>query len=274
MIEQFIGTIGSGKSYHALERIVATLKKQKHVIANFPLNFENGLSAYSDLYMYVPDEFLMGEQGVAFLYQLSKKYFYGQEGSCLVVIDEAGNYFAPMDFQKPEQKLWRTFFTQSRKMGYDFILVSQTDKQINRTIRACVEYEIVHRKANNIFPFKYLPFTIFTYVKYWKQNRERLGSESSIFVKRFADLYDTHMMFGQFDKEVDFDISDKLDNFNLVFGNCDIAISDSVVLEVQDGGTRLREGPYCDTSTAEYGGEGYFSGIKEAIEIKRKSKRL
>lgn len=221
MIEQYIGTIGSGKSYHALERIVDALKKKKHVIANFPLNFNNGLKEHAHRFMYVPDEFLMGEAGVAFLYQTSKKWFYGKEGSCLVVIDEAGNYFAPMDFAKPEQKLWRTFFTQSRKMGYDFILVSQTDKQINRTIRACVEYEVVHRKANAVFPFKYLPFTIFVYVKYWKQNRERLGSETSLFVKKFADLYDTHMMFGKFDKQVDFDISDQLQNFDLEFGNCD-----------------------------------------------------
>lgn len=234
MIEQYTGTIGSGKSYHALERITEALKKGKHVVANFPLNFTEGMinRGYAERFMYVPDEFLIGEKGVAFLYKLSTEEiqigygdtkeprFYGEESSCLVVIDEAGNYFAPMDYQMPDQKLWRTFFTQSRKMGYDFILVSQTDRQVNRVIRSCVEFEVIHRKANQVFPFKYLPFTIFMYVKYWKQTRERLGSESSIFVKRFADLYNTHELFGNFDKDVEMDISEDVSNFGLQFGNC------------------------------------------------------
>lgn len=234
MISQYVGTIGSGKSYHGLEDIVAALKAGKHVIANFPLNFTEGMirRGYADRFMYVPDEFLMGERGVSFLYKLSteKIYiglgktkeprFYNEESSCLVVIDEAGNYFAPIDYAMPAQKLWRTFFTQSRKFGYDFILISQTDRQINRVIRSCVEFQVVHRKANQVFPFKYLPFTLFMYVKFWKQTRERLGSESSIFVKRFADLYNTFELFGNFDKDVDFDISDDVLNFNLNFGNC------------------------------------------------------
>lgn len=234
MIEQFTGTIGSGKSYHALERILETLKSGKYVVANFPLAFTEGMirRGYADRFMYVPDEFLMGESGVAFLYKLSTEEvyvglgktkeprFYGEESSCLVVIDESGNYFAPIDYAMPVQKLWRTFFTQSRKLGYDFILISQTDRQVNRVIRSCVEFEVIHRKANQVFPFRYLPFTVFIYVQYWKQTRERLKSDSSIFVKRFADLYDTHQLFGNFDKQVDFDINDDVMNYALRFGNC------------------------------------------------------
>lgn len=263
MIEQYIGTIGSGKSYHALERILEALKKGKHVIANFPLNFPDGMvrRGYADRFMYVPDEFLMGAEGVAFLYQLSTEEiniginlyeprFYGQESQCLVVIDEAGNYFDPMDHAKPEQKLWKTFFTQSRKMGYDFILVSQTDRQVNRTIRACVEYDVVHRKANRVAPFKWLPFTIFMYVTYWKQSRERLGSESSIFVKKYSELYDTHQLFGNFDKDVDFDIGDHVANFSLQFGNCNLG--EIVALdEVTGGGAPLGVEPTGDSSRAQ-----------------------
>lgn len=82
------------------------------------------------------------------------------EGGCLVVIDEAGNHYPPESNTKPEQILWKTFYTQSRKMGYDFILISQDYQQVNRTIRACTEYRVIHRKANNVFPFKLLPFTL------------------------------------------------------------------------------------------------------------------
>lgn len=227
MIETYIGTIGSGKSYHALETIIAKLSKGKFVISNFPLNFSEGMirRGYAGRFMYVPDEFLMGEEGIAFLYQLQKqKKFYevGGEGSCLVVIDEAGNYFPPEDNGKYSNRLWKLFFTQSRKMGYDFLLICQDDlSQINKTIRKCVEYKVVHRKANSIFPFKLLPFTLFMYVTFWAQQKQRLSSESSIYVKRFGALYDTSMMFGNIDGkfEIDFSELEREVGFTLDFGN-------------------------------------------------------
>jgi len=228
MIETYVGTIGSGKSYHALEKVVEALKKGKFVVSNFPLNFSDGMvkRGYADRFMYVPDEFLMGEEGVSFLFQLQKRmdfYENGGEGACLVVIDEAGNYFPPDDNQKYSNKLWKLFFTQSRKMGYDFLLICQDEaSQINKTIRKCVEYRVFHRKANNVFPFKLLPFTLFMYVTYWGPKNQRLGSESSIYSKAFANLYKTNMMFGKIDEKFDLDF-DKLEKelgFSLDFGNC------------------------------------------------------
>lgn len=230
MIETFLGTIGSGKSYHALEKIIESLSKGKYVVSNFPLKFTQAMikKGYADRFMYVPDDFLMNEDGVAFLYQLQKTmdfYTTGGEGTCLVVIDEAGNYFPPEDNSKYSTRLWKTFFTQSRKMGYDFLLICQDDmSQINKTIRKCVEYRVLHRKANNVFPFKLLPFTLFMYVTYWAQQRERLKSESSIYVKRFGSLYNTEMMFGGIEEKFELDL-DKLKSeigFSLEFGNCDI----------------------------------------------------
>lgn len=228
MIKSYTGTIGSGKSYHALETIIEYLDKGKYVVSNFPLNFTEGMikRGYSDRYMYVPDEFLMGIEGVSFLYQLQKRMeFYDKdgEGACLVVIDESGNYFPPEENGSPSTKMWKLFFTQSRKMGYDFLLICQDDlTQINKTIRKCVEYKVVHRKANSIFPFKFLPFTLFIYVTFWAQQRQRLSSETSIYVKRYGALYDTSMMFGNIDNKFDIDFS-KLEQklgFSLDFGNC------------------------------------------------------
>lgn len=228
MIQTYLGTIGSGKSYHALESIMEALKKGKYVVSNFPLKFTEGMikKGYAKLYMYVPDEFLMGVEGVSFLYQLQERmkfYENGGEGACLVVIDEAGNYFPPEDNGKYSTKLWKLFFTQSRKMGYDFLLICQDDlSQINKTIRKCVEYRVVHRKANSIFPFNLLPFTLFIYVTFWAQQKQRLSSSSSIYVSKFAQLYDTSMMFGDIDKKFNIDFTDMLQEigFALDFGNC------------------------------------------------------
>ena len=229
MIRTFLGTIGSGKSYHALEEIIAALNKGKYVVSNFPLNFTEGMKkkGLADRFMYVPDTFLMDTQGVSFLFHLQRAHdFYGKggEGACLVVIDEAGNYFPPEDNGKYSTKMWKLFFTQSRKMGYDFLLICQDDmSQINKTIRKCVEYRVVHRKANSVFPFKLLPFTLFMYVTYWAQQRERLSSESSIYVKRFGALYNTEMMFGDIEQKFDMDFTDLESRlgFSLGFGNCD-----------------------------------------------------
>ena len=93
-IEQYTGTIGSGKSYHALEDIIDWLSKGKHVIANFPINFSEGMirRGYADRFMYVPDEYLMGAQGVIRLYRESMKkmpdgshQFFGREDRKSVV---------------------------------------------------------------------------------------------------------------------------------------------------------------------------------------------
>lgn len=221
MIEMFSGTIGSGKSYHALERIVQALQKGKHVIANFPLEFPPGMvrRGYADRFMFLDDHFLMGQTGVSVLLKLSKDMGWlesEKEGECLVVIDEATNYFPKEDATKPEQRLWRTFFTQSRKLGYDFILIVQDENSINKTIGKCIEYDIKHRKANHVFPFRLLPFTVFMYVTYWKQQRTRLKSESSIFVKRFAKMYAHKRLFADLGEKIEIDETVSIP----AFGNC------------------------------------------------------
>jgi len=235
-IEFYVGTPGSGKSYHALEDVIDWLDKGKHVIANFPLNFTDKMvrDGLAERFMYIPDEFLMGDKGMSLLYKISTEEvysedkifektprFFDKEGSCLVVIDEAGNYFPPEDSMQPTQKMWRLFFRQHRKLGYDFSLISQGNQDINRSIRKCVEYEIEHRKANRVAPFKWLPFTIFFYVRYWTvgNKRQLLNSSSSIFVKRFASLYKTSMMFGRFEEQMDFSLADIPVEFDLFFGN-------------------------------------------------------
>ena len=232
-IEFFTGTPGSGKSWHALELVMDTLYSGRHVIANFPLNFTEKMiqQGIHERFMFVPDEFLMGAKGMSFLYHVSAEEVFSEnsllvkaprfldqgESLCLVVIDEAGNYFPPDESTSFVQKNWQLFFRQHRKLGYDFCLISQGNSDINRTIRSCVEYEIAHRKANRVAPFKWLPWTIFFYVRYWTADRKRqlLGSESSIFVKRYANLYKTSKLFGNFEERMNFDKAHIPSNLNL-----------------------------------------------------------
>lgn len=222
MIFQYTGTIGSGKTYHALEKIYEHLRKGLYVISNFPLKFTQGMvkRGLADKFLYLPTEFMEDERGIAVLMHLSEKYGFDEfKNLCLIVIDEAGDMFPPDQSTSKTQRSWKQFFKVSRHQGYDIILIMQDEKEINRTILSCMEYKIVHRKANNIFPFNLLPFTIFIHVTYWKQSRQRLKSESSIFVKSFSKLYNTHGYRGSI-KNVEPIVDLNKYDFNIAFGNC------------------------------------------------------
>ncbi|MCL6664560.1 hypothetical protein, partial [Paenibacillus amylolyticus] len=89
MISQYIGPIGSGKSYHALEDIYAHLKKGKFVIANFPLRFTAGMirRGYADRFLFLPDTYLEDSSGVAIFLHLAEKYNFDEfDNLCLVVL--------------------------------------------------------------------------------------------------------------------------------------------------------------------------------------------
>lgn len=239
MISQFVGTIGSGKTYHALEEIIAALRAGKFVIANFPLTFTERMirSGWADRFLFVPPDMLEDERGIALFVHFSKQQNFDEfENPCLVVIDEAGDLYPPDKATSETQRAWKKFFKLSRHLGYDFILIMQDESEINRTILRCMEYKIVHRKANSIFPFSLLPFTLFMHVTYWKQSRQKLKSGSTIFVKSFSKLYNTH----QYRNAMDDDDQEIIDwtqyDFPIGFGNClDLAAAAST-----DDGVRGR----------------------------------
>lgn len=72
---------------------------------------------------------------------------------------------------------WIKFFTQHRKLGYNFIVISQSDRMIDKQIRSLFEYEIKHRKVNNFKIGKLLPMSTFVGVSYWYGVSEKLGAE-------------------------------------------------------------------------------------------------
>lgn len=211
MIEIYTGFVGSGKSYHATYRgceISDAPKGKRWVVANYPIKPKRTLLSRlprignrypkynTPRWIYKPNDQLT----VDYLIQLSQNMgWYGKESQCLLIIDEAGIMFNARDWMaKPaERKGWINFFAQSRKLGYDVVLIAQDVRMIDRQIRALAEYEVQHKKLNNWFIFKLIPVTIFAGVSFWNGIRNIRGSLTmTIYKKSVADRYDTLALFG------------------------------------------------------------------------------
>ena len=87
MIELYSGTPGSGKSFHACERIYYSLRYGKNVIANFPIK---QIKRQKGLFVYMSNEDLTVRKLLEFSRDRHKK---NVESQTLIVIDEAGIKF-------------------------------------------------------------------------------------------------------------------------------------------------------------------------------------
>jgi len=191
MISLYTGTPGSGKSYHAVYEILRRVKRKNKntVIANFPLNLEN---KYKDNFMYLDNS----ELTIDFLVNYAiKNNIPGVEGQTLVVIDEAQIIFNSREWGTNSKKRldWIKFFSQHRKYGYNFILIAQFDRMIDRQIRCLIEYEMAHMKINNYFIL--LPFTLFLCVQRWYGQKMKLDHEIIRYSKKVAKCYNSYSTF-------------------------------------------------------------------------------
>ncbi|MGB4312439.1 MAG: zonular occludens toxin domain-containing protein [Natronincolaceae bacterium] len=197
MIRIFTGTVGSGKSYHAVELAIKKLKcfNRNYVIANFPIKFKKSEKKMKERFIYVEDD----EVTVKNFIELAVKHgFVGKESSCLIILDEAGIYFNSRDWQQQKDRfLWIKFFAQSRKLGYDVVLVAQSLTMIDKQIRMCCEYNVKHIKLRNYIWFAWLPVQIFGAISFWSGGTFRGHLNFVMFKKWVANRYDTMRIFGQ-----------------------------------------------------------------------------
>lgn len=199
----YTGTPGSGKSYEAMLNTIRNLKRNKFVITNFAITFtekekEKGLDKK---YIYLPNEKITVEYLINFALEndmLKNK----AEHQCIVIIDEAGGRFncrkSSDREHKNEMREWVDFFSQHMKLGYDFILVAQNDRMIDRQIRGVIETEYKFRQINRFGMLALLPFKVFAKVEYWYTVRERVSCRFIRFKKSNIFRYDRFKMFDGF----------------------------------------------------------------------------
>lgn len=217
-IELYTGFVGSGKSFHAVRRgtqLADAPFGNREVIANFPikskpkkLNFLRKKKKYNNpRWTFTENDDLTPEFLVNYSYDWQKKYNREDvpEGQFLLIIDECGILFNSRDWNVKGdiRKEWIKFFTQSRKLGFDVILIVQDQRMLDRQIRSLAEFEVQHKKMNAFGLFKFIPVTVFAGVKFWNGIKSMRGNlEMTVYNKKLADRYDTKALFGYADKYI------------------------------------------------------------------------
>lgn len=216
-IELYTGFVGSGKSFCATKlgvNIVDAPFSRRYVIANFPIRpkkrklhfLYKGENKYKplDRWIYKPNE----ELTVDFLVKKSLEMGWNKkESSCLIIFDEASIPFNARTYQRRDRLDWIKFLSQSRKFGYDVIFITQDARMLDKQIRSLCEFEIVHKKLNNMFALSWLSLlrlTIFAQVKYWNGTNARYTRGQLRLVrysKKVAQRYDSLRLFDMEEKK-------------------------------------------------------------------------
>lgn len=194
MIALYSGTPGSGKSFHTCDDIYCALRWQgKNVIANFPINLKS-IKKQKGIFLYKTNDELNVRFLVDFARQYHKPY---KENQTLLVIDEAGIKFNARRWADKDRLDWLNFFSQHRKLGYNIILVAQSDLMLDKQIRSFIEVNHVHRRMASNGKVGALLSPLFTFcdIRYFYGLNLRLGVDFLRYRKNIGNLYDTFMMF-------------------------------------------------------------------------------
>lgn len=202
MISLYTGTPGSGKSYHATERIDINLKLGVNVIANYKIHTNR---SHKGDFVYLDNSCFT----VRFLIEYAMQHHElekPKEHQTMIVIDEAAILFPKKDYDKREFQLWMTFFRLHRQLGYDVILITQNHKDVNGDVLGLVEYNFKHRLLTSFGLKGWLLVAIFRKkfisVKYWYVIDEKCDSYLFNIRRRITRLYDTFGMAKRLHEDV------------------------------------------------------------------------
>lgn len=194
MIIVYTGTPGSGKSYHATRQVHNCTKHGVYVIANFGVNLPK--QDMQERFFYCPTSKLTVDYLLDFQKQHHKPR---KESQTVVLIDECSLIFNSRDYSRADRMKWINFFAQHRHLGFDFILITQQDRMIDRQIRGFIELEYVHRKLTNFglkgWIMRFILHKQFICVHKWYSIKERIDCEFFSIKKKIASSYDTFSMF-------------------------------------------------------------------------------
>lgn len=196
MITLYTGSPGSGKSLHMAKDIYWHVKMKRLVVANFEINTEMFKDTSSFIYLPMEDMTPSRLAEIAVDYFKDHKF---KEGAISFYWDEAQINLNSRSWK--DNQHWIPFFTQHRKLGYDVYLVCQNHEMLDKQVRSIVEYEVNHRKANNVGWFGKcvsvlaVGHPVICAVTRWYGMKMRLSAEWMLGTRKYYRLYDTYKLF-------------------------------------------------------------------------------
>lgn len=143
-IDLYSGCPGAGKSLLATYQGIDALLCGKNVIANFPfdMNYFRRKKKIGK-FTYLKST----EITPKYLIEYSKKNHVrtgskAKKTQTLVIIDEAEMIFNSRDWNRENRMDWIFFLANHRHLNFDFILISQSDRMLDRQIRALLQTEV------------------------------------------------------------------------------------------------------------------------------------
>ena len=209
MIYLYSGTPGSGKSLHMAKVIYTVLKKtQCLVICNFMISSSCFTDEEMSRFVFLDNSKMDPEHLINIAENYWKthkaKNYKDAESRIRLFIDEAQILFNARDWQRNYSLGWTTFFSVHRHYGFEVVLCTQIDSNLDKQVRALIETQCVHRKIENIgaggkFVSLFFGGGLFYCVVRWYPMHEKVDGYFFVYRKKFAKIYDTHLLFSKND---------------------------------------------------------------------------
>lgn len=207
MIYLYSGTPGSGKSLHMARMIFMLLKHSDClVIGNFYIKKEYFTDEQYSRFVYVPNDEMRPSKLIEIATEFWKthkaKNYRDAEQKIRLFIDEAQILFNARDWQRNSIAGWPTFFSVHRHYGFEIVLCTQMDTNLDKQVRGVIETQVIHRKLENIgISGKIINLLMgggmfFAVVK-WYPMHEKVDGYFFKYRKKYSDVYDTHALFAQ-----------------------------------------------------------------------------
>ena len=206
MLKTYTGPPGSGKTLNAMRNVAETLRRGRNVVSNMEIDLPSDLKKHEKRLHCVENEAITPR----FLRDFAEKYHEPRrEKQTLVVIDECQLKFSQTFMTKASARPWMEFFSQHRKLGFDFLLVTPSARSgLVRDIRDVVEMEVKHLKMSN-YPTKsiflllilllidLLPIEIFMSIAQWTGLKEKkyLIRRLFLYKPKYGKMYDTFKIY-------------------------------------------------------------------------------
>ena len=206
MIIAYTGTPGAGKTLDIMRQILFMLRTGRRVLCNINVELPPQFRKYKHRMFNMKNDDITPEYLVRFAVTHHDLEKTGRELQTVVIIDECQLKFSDTFMTKKQAQPWLWFFSQHRKLRFDFMMVTQSIRTgLVRDIRDKVEIEYTHWKMSN-YPTKSIvlglifllisvsPIEIFMSVGQWKAmpDRNRLIRRLYMFKPRYAKMYDTY----------------------------------------------------------------------------------